>query len=135
MTQDSVAAHIDAIIAGLGDWRAEILSGVRALILEADDAIVETVKWAKPSNPLGVPVWEHHGIICTGEAYKAYVKLTFANGAALADPVGLFNASLAGGTRRAIDLREGAVIDARPFVALIREAVAFNVTKRAASSK
>ncbi len=135
MTQDSAPARIDAIIAGLGDWRAEMLSGVRALILEADDAIVEAVKWAKPSNPLGVPVWEHHGIICTGEAYKAYVKLTFANGAALADPSGLFNASLAGGTRRAIDLREGAVIDARAFVALIREAVAFNITKRAASSK
>ena len=135
MTQDSAPARIDAIIAGLGDWRAEMLSGVRALILEADDAIVEAVKWAKPSNPLGVPVWEHHGIICTGEAYKAYVKLTFANGAALADPSGLFNASLAGGTRRAIDLREGAVIDARAFVALIREAVAFNITNRAASSK
>jgi hypothetical protein len=88
--------------------------------------VVEAVKWRKPSNPAGVPVWEHDGIICTGETYKAYVKLTFAKGAALPDPAGLFNASLEGGTRRAIDLREGEELDPAAFQALIREAAALN---------
>lgn len=117
---------IDAKIAGLGDWRGETLARLRALILAANSAVVEAVKWRKPSNPSGVPVWEHDGIICTGETYKTYVKLTFAKGAALPDPAGLFNASLEGGTRRAIDIREGEEPDAAAFQALIREAAALN---------
>ncbi|HET9428400.1 MAG TPA: DUF1801 domain-containing protein [Allosphingosinicella sp.] len=117
---------IDAKIATLGDWRGERLARVRQLILEADPEIVETVKWRKPSNPSGVPVWERNGIICTGETYRAYVKLTFAHGAKLADPKGLFNASLDGNTRRAIDIREGDHLDESGFKALIREAVALN---------
>lgn len=117
---------IDAKIASLGDWRGETLARLRALILAADSAVVEAVKWRKPSNPSGVPVWEHDGIICTGETYKTYVKLTFAKGAALPDPAGLFNASLEGGTRRAIDIREGEQPDAAALQALIREAAALN---------
>lgn len=117
---------IDAKIASLGDWRGETLARLRALILAADPAVVEAVKWRKPSNPSGVPVWEHDGIICTGETYKTYVKLTFAKGAALPDPAGLFNASLEGGTRRAIDIREGEEPDAAALQALIREAAALN---------
>ncbi|MEQ8698488.1 MAG: DUF1801 domain-containing protein [Bauldia litoralis] len=117
---------IDAKIAGLGDWRGAMLGRMRGLIREADPAVVEAVKWRKPSNPSGVPVWEHDGIICTGETYKGYVKLTFARGAALDDPSGLFNASLTAGTRRAIDLREGDTIDAEAFKALVRAAVALN---------
>lgn len=97
------------------------------MIHEADPEIVEECKWIKPSNPLGVPVWSHAGIICTGEAYRQAVKLTFARGASLPDPRGLFNASLEGGTRRAIDLREGAVLDAKAFKALIQAAVAENL--------
>jgi hypothetical protein len=116
---------IDAKIEELGDWRGETLARVRALIKEADPEVVETWKWR------GVPVWEHAGIICTGETYKAVVKLTFAKGAALDDPAGLFNASLEGNTRRAIDLREGAKIDAKAFQALIRAAVALNTSVRA----
>ncbi len=100
---------------------------MRRLIREADPGVVEEVKWRKPSNGmLGVPVWEHDGIICTGETYKSYVKLTFAKGAALADPAGLFNASLDGNVRRAIDIREGDRIDEKAFKALIRAAVALN---------
>ncbi|QDX28094.1 DUF1801 domain-containing protein [Sphingomonas suaedae] len=102
---------------------------MRALIREADPEVVETVKWRKPSNPNGVPVWEHAGILCTGEVYKGYVKLTFANGASLADPAKLFNASLDGGTRRAIDLREGELPDAAAFRALVGAAVAHNLAK------
>lgn len=117
---------IDAKIASLGDWRGETLARLRALILAAGPAVTETVKWRKPSNPSGVPVWEHDGIICTGETYKSYVKLTFAKGASLPDPAGLFNASLDGGTRRAIDLREGETVDEAAFQALIREAAALN---------
>jgi hypothetical protein len=127
--QDSPSARIDAKIAALGDWRGETLVLIRGLIHAADPDVVETVKWVKPSNPSGVPTWEHAGIICTGEVYKAYVKLTFARGAALEDPAGLFNASLGGGTRRAIDIREGERVDAAAFKALINEAVARNVTK------
>jgi hypothetical protein len=92
--------------------------------------VEETVKWRKPSNPSGVPVWEHAGIVCTGETYKDYVKLTFANGAALEDPAKLFNASLTGGTRRAIDIRKGEEVDAAAFKALVHEAVALNVAKK-----
>src|SRR5437588_11625187 len=119
---------IDARIRELGDWRGETLARVRALIREADPDMVEEVKWRKPSNAmLGVPVWEHAGIICTGETYKAVVKLTFAKGAALEDPSGLFNASLEGNTRRAIDIHEGDKINAKALQALIRAAVAVNV--------
>ena len=113
------------------DWRGETLARMRKLIKEADPAIVETVKWRKPSNPNGVPVWEHDGIVCTGETYKAAVKLTFARGAALLDPDGLFNASLDGNLRRAIDIREGDEVDGAAFRALIREAVGVNLAKKA----
>ena len=117
---------IDERIASLNDWRGEMLARLRLLIREADPEIVETVKWRKPSNPAGVPVWEHGGIVCTGETYGDKVKLTFARGASLEDPAGLFNASLDGNARRAIDLREGETIDAEAFKALVREAVALN---------
>ena len=114
----------------LSDWRGEMLARIRRLIEEAHPDVVEEVKWRKPSNPAGVPVWSHDGIICTGETYKDKVKLTFAKGASLADSTGLFNASLDGGARRAIDLREGDKIDAMAFQALIRAAVALNVSGR-----
>ena len=120
---------IDAKIASLSDWRGETLARVRKLIKEADAQVVEEVKWRKPSNPMGVPVWEHAGIICTGETYKDKVKLTFAKGAALNDPSGLFNSSLDGNVRRAIDFHEGDRIDEKALKALIRAAVALN-TKR-----
>ena len=127
---DTPSQLIDAKIAGLGDWRGETLARIRGLIKEADPEVVEEVKWRKPSNPNGVPVWEHDGILCTGETYKDYVKLTFANGAALPD-LGLFNASLEGNTRRAIDIREGHEIDPDAFKALIRAAVALTAAARA----
>ena len=128
---DSPARLIDARIKKLGDWRGETLARVRAIIRQADPEVVEEVKWRKPSNGmLGVPVWEHDGIICTGETDKAAVKLTFARGAALKDPSGLFNASLEGGTRRAIDIHEGAVINEKALKALFREAVELNVATR-----
>jgi hypothetical protein len=120
---------IDARIAALGDWRGEMLARVRQLIREADPDVIEEVKWRKPSSPLGVPVWEHDGIICTGESYKTTVKLTFAKGAALKDPSGLFNASLDGNVRRAIDLHEGDTIDEKAFKVLIRAAVALNTRR------
>jgi hypothetical protein len=122
---------IDARIAALGDWRGETLARVRKLIRQADPEVVEAVKWRKPSNMLGVPVWEHAGIICTGETYRSVVKLTFAKGASLQDPSGLFNSSLEGNTRRAIDIHEGDRIDEKALVALIRAAVALNTAKRA----
>ena len=122
---------LDAHIAALGDWRGETLARVRALIKEADPDVVEDVKWRKPSNPMGVPVWEHAGIICTGETYKDKVKLTFASGASLDDPTGLFNSSLEGNARRAIDIREGDAIDEEALKALIRAALALNVSARA----
>jgi hypothetical protein len=118
--------EIDARIKELGDWRGETLARMRKLIRKADPGIVEAVKWKKPSNPRGVPVWEHDGIVCTGETYKAVVKLTFARGAALNDPSGLFNASLDGNVRRAIDIREGDRIDEKAFTSLVRAAVALN---------
>ena len=117
---------IDARIESLTDWRGDLLKRLRALIQEADPDVVETVKWRKPSNPTGVPVWEHDGIICTGETYKDKVKLTFAFGARIDDPNGLFNSSLDGNTRRAIDFSEGDTIDEAGFKSLVREAVAFN---------
>ena len=128
---NSPSRLIDARIRALGDWRGEMLARLRSLIREADPDVVEEVKWRKPSNPLGVPVWEHTGIVCTGETYKAVVKLTFAQGASLADTAGLFNSSLDGNVRRAIDLREGDKIDAKAFKALIRAAVTLNMSKSA----
>lgn len=125
---------IDAKIAGLGDWRGETLARVRKLIKEADPEVVEAVKWRKPSNPAGVPVWEHEGILCTGETYRDKVKLTFAHGPALPDPTGLFNSSLDGNTRRAIDIREGDAIDEAAFSALIRAAVELNLSGPAGRS-
>ena len=121
---------IDAKLAALGDWRAATLARVRALIRAADPEVVETVKWRKPTNPDGVPVWEHAGILCTGEVYRDYVKLTFARGAALDDPAGLFNTGFGGNTRRAIDLREGDETDEAAFKALVREAVEANVSSK-----
>ena len=123
------AELIDRRIAELGDWRGETLTRLRKLIKEADPDVVEEVKWRKPSNP-GVPVWSHHGIICTGESYKSMVKLTFAKGTSLADPAKLFNSSLEGNVRRAIDIREGEKIDSRALKELIRAAVALNTSGR-----
>ena len=133
---DSPSRLIDARIKDLGDWRGEILARVRSLIKQADPDVVEDVKWRKPSNAMrGVPVWKHAGIICTGETYKAVVKLTFANGAALEDPSGIFNSSLEGNVRRAIDIHEGDKINEKALKALIRAAVALNTTKKAAARK
>ncbi len=128
---DSPSQLIDTRIAAMRDWRGETLARVRKLIKEADPDVVEEVKWRKPSNPMGVPVWEHAGIICTGETYKDKVKLTFAKGAALRDPSRLFNASLDGNVRRAIDFHEGDKIDDKALKALIRAAVALNASKAA----
>lgn len=127
---ETPARLIDAKIAALGDWRGAALARARALIREADPDVVEDVKWRKPANPAGVPVWEHDGILCTGETYRDKVKLTFAHGASLDDPFGLFNSSLDGNTRRAIDIREGDEIDGEALKALIRAAVALNAERR-----
>jgi len=124
VSEQSPSRLIDARIEELGDWRGETLAQVRALIKQADPDVVETWKWR------GVPVWEHAGIICTGETYKAVVKLTFAKGASLEDPSGLFNSSLEGNTRRAIDLHEGDTLDEKAFQTLIRAAVALNTSPR-----
>ena len=132
---DSPSLLIDARNKELRDWRGEMLARVRTLIRQADPEVVEEVKWRKPSNPGGVPVWSHDGIICTGETYKEVVKLTFARGAALPDPSGLFNASLEGNTRRAIDLREGDKIDEKALKALVRAAVALNTAGRVKPAK
>jgi len=126
---DTPSKLIDRRIAELNDWRGETLARLRALIKEADPDIVEEWKWR------GVPVWEHDGIVCTGETYKAAVKMTFAKGASLADPAGLFNSSLDGNTRRAIDVHEGAEIDEEALKALIRAAVALNRSARARKKK
>ena len=123
----TASERIDERIAELGDWRGETLSRMRKLIKEADPDVVEEVKWVKKTSP-GTPTWEHDGIICTGETYKAVVKLTFAKGASLKDPAKLFNASLEGNTRRAIDIHEGEKVDAAAFKALIRAAVALNTS-------
>ena len=125
---DSSSAKIDARIEDLGDWRGEKLAKLRALIHKADPDVEETFKWQKATNP-GVPVWEHDGIICTGETYKSAVKLTFARGAALDDPQGLFNSSLGGNTRRAIDIHENDKINERALKDLIRAAVEHNAGK------
>ena len=130
---ESPSRLIDARISEMDDWRGTTLARVRALIKEADRDVVEKVKWRKPSNSmLGVPVWSHEGIICTGETYRNVVKLTFANGAAIKDPSGLFNASLEGNQRRAIDIHEGETVNEKAFKALFRAAVAFNISKVAA---
>ena len=123
----SASEWIDERIAELGDWRGETLSRMRKLVKDADPDVVEEVKWVKPTNP-GTPTWSHDGIICTGETYKSVVKLTFAKGASLKDPAKLFNSSLAGNTRRAIDIHEGEKVDAGAFKALIRAAVALNAS-------
>ena len=137
-TQDSNgdqsgSAQIDRRIADLGDWRGATLSRMRNLIKAAAPGVVEEVKWVKAASP-GTPTWYHDGIICTGEPYKAIVKLTFAKGASLDDPAGLFNSSLEGNTRRAIDIREGEEVDADAFKALIREAVALNASAKQGKS-
>ena len=124
------SAEIDDRIAQLGGWRGAMLGRLRALIKEADPQVVEEIKWRKPSSPSGVPVWSHDGMICTGETYKDKVKLTFARGAALEDPSKMFNSSLDGGTRRAIDIREGDRVDNEAFKALVREAVTLNQAKQ-----
>jgi len=123
---ESPVRLIDEMVEELGDWRGETLSRLRALVKQADPEVVEEVKWRKPSNPKGVPVWSHDGIVCTGETYKDKVKLTFFTGASLEDPSDLFNASLGGNTRRAIDVHEGDEVDEEAFVALVRAAVSLN---------
>jgi len=125
---ESSPKPIDVGIDNLGDWRGQMLSRLRALIMEADPEMTEERKWRKPSNPAGVPTWSHNGLICTGETYKNVVKLTFAKGAALTDPSGLFNSSLEGNTRRAIDFREEDKLDEEALKALIRAAVALNTS-------
>jgi len=128
---ESADELIEAKIRKLGDWRGAMLARLRSLVKEADPELVEEVKWRKPSNPLGVAVWSHDGIFCTGETYKSVVKLTFARGAVLKDPSGLFNSSLDGNVRRAIDWHEGDKIDEKALKALIRAAVALNLSASA----
>jgi len=126
---DSPSELIDSKVEELGDWRGEMLARVRTLIKEADPEVVEEVKYRKPANPAGVPVWSHDGMICTGETYRDKLKLTFAKGASLEDPSGLFNSSLEGNTRRAIDFHEGDDVDEEALKALVRAAVAMNASK------
>ena len=130
---DSPSQLIDARIKELSGWRGETLARLRILIKQTDSEMIEERKWRKPSNAMaGVPVWSHNGIVCTGETYKNVVKVTFAKGASLDDPSGLFNSSLEGNTRRAIDFHEGDKIDEKALKALIRAAVALNATRRSA---
>ncbi len=138
---ESASASIDEKMKELGDWRGKTLAKVRAIIHEADPEIIEEWKWVKPTNP-GTPVWSHGGIVCTGETYKNVVKMTFAKGAALKDPSGLFNSSLEGNVRRAIDIHEGDKVDEAALKDLIRAAVALNLqgkskpkTRRASSKR
>ena len=126
---ESVAARIDRKVKELGDWRGKVLARLRTIVHEADPEIVEEWKWAKATSP-GIPVWSHAGIVCTGEAYKSAVKMTFARGAALEDPAGLFNSSLEGNVRRAIDFREGGTINEKALKDLIRAAVALNLQSK-----
>ena len=134
-SQDQSASElISKRIAELGDWRGETLSRMRKLIKEADPNIVEEWKWVKPTKP-GTPVWSHDGIICTGESYKSVVKLTFAKGASLEDPAHLFNSSLDGNVRRAIDIHEGEEVDEAAFKALVRQAAALNSSGKSKASK
>jgi hypothetical protein len=131
-TPQTASQEVDAKIAKLTDWRGPMLTRLRTLIRQADPQIIEEMKWKKPSNPAGTPVFSHDGIICTGESYKNYVKLTFAKGASLPDPVGLFNASLEGNMRRAIDFRESDKINEIALKSLVRAAVALNKSEIAA---
>ncbi len=134
-SQDHSASElISKRIIELGDWRGETLARIRKLIKEADPDVVEELKWIKPSSP-GTPVWSHDGIICTGESYKNVVKLTFAKGASLKDPARLFNSSLEGNARRAIDIHEGGEVDESAFKALVRQAVALNSSGKSKPSK
>ena len=127
MSDDKPASQvIDAMLADLDDWRGAVLSKLRALIKAADPDVVEELKWKKPTNPTGVPVWSDDGMICTGELYQDHVKVTFAKGATLDDPEGLFNASLGGNLRRAVDVHENDEVDDAAFTALVRAAVALN---------
>jgi hypothetical protein len=130
----SASQLISKRIAELGDWRGATLSRMRTLIREADPEVVEEWKWVKPTKP-GTPVWSHDGIICTGESYKSVVKLTFARGASLKDPTRLFNSSLDGNVRRAIDIHEGEALDATAFKALVRQAVAVNRAEKSKRSR
>jgi hypothetical protein len=130
----SASELISKRIAELGDWRGGTLSRMRKLIGEADPDVVEELKWVKPSSPV-TPVWSHDGIICTGESYNSVVKLTFSKGASLADPAGLFNSSLEGNARRAIDIHEGEEVDESAFKALVRQAVALNSSGKSKPSK
>jgi hypothetical protein len=129
VAESSASGEIDEIIAALSGWRGLMLGEVRRLIREADPEIVEEIKWRKPSNPAGVPVWSRGGIICTGEAYKGKVKLTFAKGASLPDPRGLLNGSRGGNTMRAMDIFEDDELDPEAFQALVRAAVAHNLAR------
>ena len=133
-SESNASERIDKIVADLGDWRGETLSRMRKLIKQADPNVVEEVKWVKATSP-GTPTWSHDGIICTGEAYKSVVKLTFAKGASLKDPAKLFNSSLEGNTRRAIDIHEGEKVDATAFKALIRAAIELNTSGAKAKPK
>ncbi|BDI33737.1 hypothetical protein CCAX7_57880 [Capsulimonas corticalis] len=136
MEEESPSLLIDAQIKEMGDWRGEMLARLRSLIKQADPEVIEEVKWRKPSNAMsGVPVWSHDGMICTGETYKNAVKLTFAKGASLEDPSHLFNSSLEGNTRRAIDFPEGAKIDEEALKALILAAVALNAASKKPGKK
>ena len=132
--KESESERIDKIVADLGDWRGETLSRMRKLIKQADPNVVEEVKWVKATSP-GTPTWSHDGIICTGESYKKVVKLTFAKGASLKDPAHLFNSSLDGNVRRAIDIHEGEEVDESAFKALVRQAVALNSAGKAKPKK
>ena len=131
----AAAERIDRIIADLGDWRGDTLARMRELIHEADREVVEEVKWVKPTTPAGIPTWNHDGLICTGETYKDYVKLTFAKGASLPDPKRLFNASLEGNARRAIDIREGDKLDLTALKSLVRAAAHLNESGRKPAKK
>jgi hypothetical protein len=128
-SRESAPKEIDARIQELADWRGEMLSRLRAVIKQADPEVVEECKWKKPSNPRGVPVWSHDGLICTGGTHKSVVKMTFAKGAFLDDPAGLFNSSLEGRLRRAIDFHEGDKVNEKALKTLIRAAVALNTSK------
>jgi len=128
-TREMGSNEVDARIKELGDWRGEMLSRIRAVVKQADPDVIEECKWKKPSNPRGVPVWSHTGMICTGETHKSVVKMTFAKGAFLDDPAGLFNSSLDGNLRRAIDFHEGDKLNEKALKALIRAAVALNTSK------
>jgi hypothetical protein len=129
VADSSASKEVDAILDQSDDWRGEKLARLRAVVLKADPAVVEEVKWKKPSRPEGVPVWSHHGIICTGEMLKSAVRLTFPKGAAMNDPSGLFNTRLESKTVRAIDIREGETVNETAITALVREAMRLNESK------